>query len=222
MEKTDDLSIWPSIQSQDLIANVSERVNFFPGDLSFALEHNVDVEDFVEEVRSSFQLYMYMTHPKYVENEGNPYPDQKSCSAKITVHLNVTEHKSVVLDVTDTDESYSLNIQKRGSSTEVVSVVDVLIQSKSYFGARHGIESLSQLIRYDEITDSMTLYSSISFEDFPAYRHRGVMISTGSHFLKTSTIKRVGRCVTKTGAKFILSLVEIFFKNSEQIVVKPF
>ena len=47
----------------------------------------------------------------------------------------------------DTDERYELRIETENSGN-----TEVHIDAHSYFGARHGLETLSQLISYDELT----------------------------------------------------------------------
>ena len=58
----------------------------------------------------------------------------------------------------------------------------VNVTAETYFGARHGLESLSQLITYDELTDSLQMHQSASITDRPVYPHRGNALSDQANF----------------------------------------
>lgn len=44
------------------------------------------------------------------------------------------------------------------------------ISGKSFFGARHGIETLQQLIWYDDFTESLKILTTVAIEDCPIFR----------------------------------------------------
>jgi hexosaminidase len=69
-----------------------------------------------------------------------------------------------------TNESYSLSIT---SSTDEVSA---LISADNFFGARHGLETLSQLIVYDDLKNSLVMLNDVNIEDGPRFIHRGRFI----------------------------------------------
>ena len=68
---------------------------------------------------------------------------------------------SLLLDL-DTDESYSLDVAASGESG-AGSVVRVRIRARTFFGARHGMETLSQAITYDEYTKRLQVSNRASF-----------------------------------------------------------
>lgn len=59
-----------------------------------------------------------------------------------------------------TDESYSLAVVLKPSEA-ARDQVEVDIVSKTFFGARHGLETLSQLITYDTKEKSLRLPSKV-------------------------------------------------------------
>ncbi|CAG0918897.1 unnamed protein product [Notodromas monacha] len=88
----------------------------------------------------------------------------------------------------NTDESYELTIEspsKRGKN--FVAAID----AKTYFGARHAFETLSQLIAFDEFLQSYYLVTSAKITDSPVYKHRGVMLDTSRNFFPISDLKRI-------------------------------
>lgn len=57
------------------------------------------------------------------------------------------------------------------------------IEANTSFGALYGLESFSQLIK-----DFTFDHSNYEVEDFPVYKHRGIMIDTGRRFFPVSTV----------------------------------
>ena len=83
------------------------------------------------------------------------------------------------------DESYSLTTSSSNSG------IVATITSESFFGARHGLETLSQLITFDKQTQQYYAASNVYITDKPVYPYRGVMLDTSRHFLPLTTIKNV-------------------------------
>jgi hexosaminidase len=71
------------------------------------------------------------------------------------------------------------------------SILNVAIKAKNYFGARHALETFSQLVVYDELKSTLAMPSSAVINDAPAYPYRGLLIDTARHFLPTWMIKKV-------------------------------
>ncbi|CAD6238138.1 GSCOCG00008410001-RA-CDS [Cotesia congregata] len=84
----------------------------------------------------------------------------------------------------ETDESYELEIKTPPA------VVHVRIMAKNYFGLRHAIETLEQLIFFNDITRQIQMPARVKVYDGPSYPHRGVMLDTSRNYLKKSAIKR--------------------------------
>ena len=93
---------------------------------------------------------------------------------KIKVVLKIASNKTRI--TMDTDESYSLEIKDLGKAVE--------IKAQTYFGARHGLETLSQLISYDELRQKLQMHTKAMVEDQPAYIHRGLLIDTSRNFFR--------------------------------------
>jgi len=76
----------------------------------------------------------------------------------------------------DTDESYNLVIQTRGDETTVT------VLARTYFGGRHALETLSQMIAFDEDTEQLMMVKDAQVQDKPQFRFRGFMLDTGRNF----------------------------------------
>lgn len=105
---------------------------------------------------------------------------------EVLVHIIVHSND---IDLTwDTNESYRLDIVAK------VDQVIVQIDAFTVFGARHGLETLSQLITANagdsEQNSGLLLVASARIEDRPVYRHRGLMLDTARNFLPISAIER--------------------------------
>lgn len=68
--------------------------------------------------------------------------------------------------------------------------MNVRIVSYSVYGARHGLETLSQLMTNNECGAGLLLIDTAIIEDRPIYRHRGLLIDTARNYLPVADIKR--------------------------------
>ncbi|XP_031349182.1 chitooligosaccharidolytic beta-N-acetylglucosaminidase-like [Photinus pyralis] len=104
--------------------------------------------------------------------------------SKLIVSVYITDPSQNQLKLS-TDESYSLKISKLSSRD-----ISANITAATYFGARHGFETLGQLIIYDDFENSLKIISDANITDGPAYPYRGVMLDTARNFISVETIKR--------------------------------
>jgi hexosaminidase len=81
-------------------------------------------------------------------------------------------------------EEYSLTSHLKGN--EII----VTITSSSYFGVRHGLETLAQLIIYDELEGMLKIPSDVEIFDGPKFEYRGFSLDTSRNFFSTESIKR--------------------------------
>ncbi|XP_064075422.1 chitooligosaccharidolytic beta-N-acetylglucosaminidase-like [Vanessa tameamea] len=84
----------------------------------------------------------------------------------------------------NTDETYSLKVET------IEDQVFIKISSESFCGARHGLETLSQLILLDQSTGHLITLSNIIIKDGPTFKYRGVMVDTARNFIPTIDLMR--------------------------------
>lgn len=65
------------------------------------------------------------------------------------------------------------------------------ITAPTYFGARHGLETLGQLIVYDFVSSGLMMPSEIEVRDRPAYPYRGVLLDTARSYISVPTLRRL-------------------------------
>jgi len=111
------------------------------------------------------------------------FPFSKSAAAKAAVPFVTTISvlsDSELLDLS-TDDSYNVTVVS-GSVTIIAPTV---------FGAMHGLETLSQLIEYDALTMTYSIYASTTIVDKARFPWRGMLIDTARHYLKMETLYRM-------------------------------
>ena len=81
-----------------------------------------------------------------------------------------------------TDESYSLTIGPAGAS----------LTSATVYGALHGLETFSQLVRFNFSSGGYYIPGSPwAISDAPRFPHRGLMVDTSRHFQTLASLRRV-------------------------------
>ena len=65
------------------------------------------------------------------------------------------------------------------------------ISADSYYGARHGLETLFQLVLWDDVSMGYIMSDNVSISDDPAYSHRGFSLDTVRNFMPIEKIKEV-------------------------------
>ncbi|KAL7287361.1 hypothetical protein TKK_0018478 [Trichogramma kaykai] len=124
----------------------------------------------------------------------------------IRVHVKV-ESSAMRLDWR-TNESYELEIDNKGGGD----LVSVLVTAQTVYGARHALETLSQLVAArpatnceddggDDSTSSdgggsqrhhheLVMLDEANVKDKPVFAHRGLLVDTGRNFLPLESLLR--------------------------------
>ncbi|XP_037295010.1 probable beta-hexosaminidase fdl isoform X2 [Manduca sexta] len=84
----------------------------------------------------------------------------------------------------DTDESYKINLRPTGNS------LTVDITAHSFCGARHGFETLSQLVWLDPYAGSLLILEAATVVDAPRFSFRGLLLDTARNFFPVGEILR--------------------------------
>lgn len=88
----------------------------------------------------------------------------------------------------ETNEAYQLSINSSATN------VWAQIASETVYGARHALETLSQLMvkKIGNVNRSgLVIVSSAKVSDKPVYQHRGLLLDTARHFIPIPTILRI-------------------------------
>lgn len=84
-----------------------------------------------------------------------------------------------------TDESYKLKIFQSGAAALTADIT-----AHSFCGARHGFETLAQLVWYDPYSDSPFSLRKASVEDGPKFPFRGLLLDTARNFFPVPQLLR--------------------------------
>jgi hexosaminidase len=100
-------------------------------------------------------------------------------------NIEVTITSDAVQLVTDMDESYTLAVDTKSSITSVY------IVAPNFFGARHAMETLSQLIVWDDSANSLVVLSDANIQDRPTFTHRGLSLDTSRSYIDIPILQRI-------------------------------
>ncbi|XP_033213958.1 chitooligosaccharidolytic beta-N-acetylglucosaminidase-like [Belonocnema kinseyi] len=85
----------------------------------------------------------------------------------------------------ETNENYILHLTQNKNGK-----VDATITAQNYFGARYGLETLSQLIVLDDLRDEIHIVKEVHIEDGPVFPYRGLLLDTARNFMDKASILR--------------------------------
>jgi N-acetyl-beta-hexosaminidase len=64
------------------------------------------------------------------------------------------------------------------------------IVSVQFFGARHGLETLNQLMTFDDVADSLVIMQDVNITDSPAFPFRALALDTARNYFSVASIMR--------------------------------
>ncbi|GBP55572.1 Chitooligosaccharidolytic beta-N-acetylglucosaminidase [Eumeta japonica] len=82
------------------------------------------------------------------------------------------------------DEGYELRVASMADEK-----VNATIFAKNFFGIRHGLETLSQLVLYDDIRDHLLIVRDVTILDRPVYPYRGLLLDTARNYYSVDSLK---------------------------------
>ena len=180
--------IWPSPTEDVQLSR--DLVHFLPHQLKVVavIAPSEQVSNMVNRFVDIFREYLYLSHPDYEGSYKSPFTESPFTEGgSVSVSIKV-ESEDLSL-TTDTDESYEVTVSRAGTGSHL----EVKIAAATYYGARHGLETLSQMITYDDLSDTLQTYSSATVRDRPIFPHRGVLVDTSRNFMTVDVIKQIIR-----------------------------
>lgn len=87
----------------------------------------------------------------------------------------------------DTDETYELVV----ATDAATSTTSAYVTAATFFGARHGLETLSQLMTWDEELQSLVMMSDARVVDGPVFTHRGLSVDTARTYVPVAKLKHI-------------------------------
>merc|ERR1711962_131684 len=105
----------------------------------------------------------------------------KRAEAPLRITVGWTDEEDTPILRINTEESYALEINGH----------DITIDAVTYFGARHALETLSQLMGYDDVNACFIINSKVNIVDRPEFRHRGILLDSARNFMSLDVIENV-------------------------------
>ncbi|KAH8398294.1 hypothetical protein KR215_002721, partial [Drosophila sulfurigaster] len=110
----------------------------------------------------------------------------RSGGYQLAVVINTADSAKPTRLTLDTDESYVLQIGTNSTAGQVTAN----ITADNFYGARHALETLNQLIVYDDIRRELQVTANTSISDAPVYKWRGLLLDTSRNYFSVKSIKR--------------------------------
>ncbi|CAH1646832.1 unnamed protein product [Spodoptera littoralis] len=164
--------LWPQPTGGADLGNFLSKINI--NNVEVKMVNGGRSADVMKEAGDRFKSLLSKAIPKGIS--------PKSTGKAVTVLLD-NEKPDVKEFSLDMDESYSIRVQAMGDR------INATIKGGSFFGVRHGLETLSQLIVYDDIRNHMLIVRDVTINDKPAYPYRGVLLDTARNFYTIDAIK---------------------------------
>ena len=177
-----DGALWPKPQS----AVIGDRLSYFvPAIITKKFTASPEDQVLLEAAFQVFLTTLHQYHPEYQGDDSIWSPGLNSpLLSSFTINVELSGSKSR-LGLDTADEQYTLRV----STVEDAAVVT--ISASTFFGARHALETLSQLIDYEESTDSLQVVSAAEVTDAPAFAFRGILLDTARNYYTVKEIEGV-------------------------------
>lgn len=171
--------LWP--QPTGPVQLGSHYITFFPHQIRFETSAQGPERNLLEKAYAIFRANI-----NYLINEEIEPGSYRSDINEFIVKIIVSLHNHTMLRL-NTDESYNLTV--RPSEKDLIAT----IRAKTFYGARHGLETLSQLIWSDdtELGPVLRVLKGASIQDSPKFAYRGLMLDTSRHFFSIAALKRM-------------------------------
>ncbi|CAG9804653.1 unnamed protein product [Chironomus riparius] len=131
-----------------------------------------------------YPAYWAMATDRFLEMQKKKFPTKYSVkSGGNPLVIEVLVDSDDMTFNLDTYEGYKLKIVDQDG-------VHAIVTAKNFYGARNALESLSQLIVYDNIRNEIVIVSSTEFSDEPKFKYRAILLDTSRNYFSIEAIKR--------------------------------
>ncbi|CAH1984734.1 unnamed protein product [Acanthoscelides obtectus] len=171
---SDAAGLWPKPTGDVSVSNIFQNVNFNSIDV-VPKQSNSPSSKLVREAGKVFKEQIQATIPRRFNPKGGK-------SLLVDVDIKNPSFSRLTLD---TDESYTLKLSETSDGR-----LNALISAQTFFGARHGLQTLNQLIVFDDLKGELLIPSEALITDKPAYPYRGIVLDTSRNYITIDAIKR--------------------------------
>jgi len=184
--------LWPIPTGNVTMAKTLVK-NLVPESVTFSKESvfpNPKIDDMLNELEKIFKNYLRANHPDFDPASKTILEGgfTESGAGVPSLDVRFTIRSSEVSPVMEQDEGYRLVLN---SPPDNPSLMVANVEAQTYFGARHAVETLSQLIAYDESNNALQIVSSADIIDKPEYTHRGLILDTSRNYFSMRILRKV-------------------------------
>ncbi|CAG9768129.1 unnamed protein product [Ceutorhynchus assimilis] len=166
--------VWPMPTGSISVANLTEiNIQKF----SFTTNQDTNISNSVEKA-----FHIFTSEIKSLVGCSAVLQAKNSNLASVQINFQITDQSTKDIGL-GTVETYTIE-------TSSGNIINVTIRAKTFFGARHGLETLSQLVIYDDLRGRVLFPANISVADGPVYGWRGIMLDTARNYVTPKAIKR--------------------------------
>ncbi|KAG5874272.1 hypothetical protein JTB14_028872 [Gonioctena quinquepunctata] len=166
-------AIWPQPTGDVTIGNFLAKININSIDV-VPTNSESPASELIRSAAKVFKEDVRASVKKNIKNGGK----------SVIINIDIKDSSISRLNL-DTDESYTLKI-----SELVDGRIQVLIVAPTFFGARHGLQTLTQLIIFDDLRDELQVPRDVLITDRPAYPYRGILLDTSRNYVSVAVIKK--------------------------------
>ncbi|XP_018579995.1 chitooligosaccharidolytic beta-N-acetylglucosaminidase isoform X2 [Anoplophora glabripennis] len=167
-------ALWPKPTGTVSVGNFLAKINVNSIDVE-GIKSETTTTDLAQAAAKIFKEQIRILIPKNVNPTGGK---------SLIVNLDI-QNPNINKITLELDESYTLQISESSDGR-----LKALITAATFFGARHGLQTLNQLIIYDDLRDELQVPRDASVTDKPAYPHRGILLDTSRNYVTVDTIKK--------------------------------
>ncbi|XP_041985982.1 chitooligosaccharidolytic beta-N-acetylglucosaminidase isoform X2 [Aricia agestis] len=165
--------LWPKPTGYTNLGTYLSKINM--NTIEVHLDKRGRSDDLMEAIRLRWKKLVTQAVPKFVI--------PKASGKSMDVYL-LNQNPDLTEFSLDMDEGYILNISPAANEK-----VNATIIGSNFFGVRNGLETLSQLIIYDDIRNNVLIPRDVTIKDKPVYPYRGVLLDTSRNYFSIESIK---------------------------------
>nr|AAQ97603.1 N-acetylglucosaminidase [Manduca sexta] len=166
--------LWPRPTGETDLGNFLSKINI----------NSIDIQ-IPKQGRSESLLKAAGKRFKDVVSHAIPKGLSPKATGKSVVIYLVNDNPDIREFSLEMDESYALRVSPASNER-----VNATIRANSFFGIRHGLETLSQLIVYDDIRNHLLIVRDVTINDKPVYPYRGILLDTARNYYTIDAIKK--------------------------------
>ncbi|XP_046962354.1 chitooligosaccharidolytic beta-N-acetylglucosaminidase [Vanessa cardui] len=165
--------LWPRPTGNTDLGRFLSKINI--NNIEIQIEKRGRSDDLMNAAGKRFKQLVNKAVPKGVT--------PKTTGKSVYVYL-VNKNPDVTDFSLDFDESYALRVSPESNER-----INATIFGNTFFGIRHGMETLSQLIVFDDIRNHLLMARDVTIDDKPVYPYRGILLDTARNYYSVESIK---------------------------------